>query len=218
MTALALAWVVPVLAGQLCFTPPDQTAGWKRLDLTDDMPALAAPADVEQFRVGEPAWLLERDPSAFQGMTREHAGQSTFHFKLPKEARRLDVKFAEDLRGAKVDATAVAGGRQYNLFDGRRIADAQVSVEWGVPGVEALEITVHQHLRPVPVVAAWTVARSVDLGAELDIPPAFRVTRSLYYRHPGGRTVALCDLPAQALTVERGSLVGLPASVRRAAR
>jgi len=215
MIALALAWVVPALAGQLCFTPPDQTAGWKRLDVTDDAPGIAAPADVEQFRVGESAWLLEQDPAAFQGMTRDHAGQSTFHFKLPRETRRLDVRFAEDLRGAKVDAMVVAGGRQFNLFDGRRIADARLSLEWSVPGAEALEVTVHQHLRPVPVVASWTVARFVDLGAELDIAPAFRVTRSLYYRHPGGRTVELCNLPSRALTVERGSLVGLPASVRR---
>jgi len=216
MTPLPL--LVSALAGQLCFTPPDQTAGWKRLDIPDDSPALAAPQDVEQFRVGEAAWLLERNPSAYQGMSRDHAGQVTFRFQIPRDARRLDVRFAEDLRGAKVDAVAMAGGRQYNLLDGRRVADQQLSLEWGVPGVDALEVTVHQHLRSVPVVAAWTVARWVDLGAELDVPPAFRVTRSLYYRHPGGRTVELCNLPAQALTVERGSLVGLPASIQRRAR
>jgi hypothetical protein len=211
MTLLAL--LVPVLAGQICVTPPDQTAGWKRLDIPDDSPALAAPRDVEQFRVGEAGWLLERDPSAYQGIGRQHAGQTTYHFKIPKEGRRLDVRFAEDLRGAKVDAVVLAGGRPYNLLDGRRVGDAQLSVEWGVPGVDGLDITVHHHLRPVPVVAAWTIARWIDLGAQLDISPAFRVTRSLYYRHPGGRTVELCNLQGQTLTVERGSLVGVPATV-----
>jgi hypothetical protein len=205
--------LLPVLAGQVCFTPPEQTAGWKRLDVPDDAPALAAPKDLEQFRVGESAWLLERDPTAFQGMDREHAGRSTYRFRLPREARRLDLRFGEDLRGAKVDAVAWAGTRQFSLLDGRRVADSRVSLEWGVPGVEEIDVTVHQHLRPVPVVAEWTVARWVDLGAEQDISPAFRVTRSLYYRHPGGRTVELCNLPAQPLTVDRGSLVGVPASV-----
>ncbi len=212
MTA-ALSMLVALLAGQLCFTPPEQTAGWKRVDVPDGAPALAAPGDVRQFRTGEGAWLLEHDPSAYQGMSRDRAGRTTYRFQLPREARRLDVQFAEDLRGAKVDAVATAGGRRFTLLDGRRVADKRMPVEWGVPGVEWLELTVHQHLRPVPVVAAWTVARWVDLGAELDIPPAFRVTRSLYYLHPGGRTVELCHLPGQVPSVERGALIGTPVSV-----
>jgi hypothetical protein len=185
------------------------------VDILDDAPALAAPAEVEQFRVGEMAWLVERDPTAYQGVTHEGAGQSTFHFKLPREARRLNVGFDADLRGAKVDATVLSGGRRYNLFEGRRVAYYKLQLEWGIPGADALEITVHQHLRPVPVVGGWTVSRWVDLGAELDVPPAFRVTRSLYFNHPGGRTVDLCNLPGQSLSVERASLVGLPYTVRR---
>ena len=215
MMALALAMVVPALAGQACFIPNDQTAGWKRVDIPDDAPAIAAPDDVEQFRVGEAAWLVERDPTTYQGVTHEHMGESTFHFRLPPEARRLTVGFNADLRGAKVDATVLSGGRRYNLFEGRRVTYFDLQLEWDIPGADELEITVHQHLRPVPVVAGWTVTRWVDLGAQLDVPPAFRVTRSLYYHHPGGQTVQLCNTPGQSLKVERASLMGLASTVRR---
>jgi hypothetical protein len=167
---------------------------------------------VDQFRVGEEGWLLERDPSVYQGMDR-HTGRATYHFKIPKGARRLDVGFNGDLRGAKVEAVAWVGGRQYNLFDDRRVAYSLVSVEWGVQGVDTVDVTVHHHLRPVPVVGGWTVARWVDLGSETEVSPAFRVTRSLYYRHPGGRTLELCNLPGQVLTVQREALIGRPASV-----
>jgi len=214
MTA-ALSVLVPLMAGQLCFTPPEQTAGWKRVDVPSDLPALAAPKDVQQFRVGEAAWLLERDPAAYQGMNREHAGRTTYRFRLPREARRMDLQFQESLRGAKVDAVVTATDRPFTLIDGRRYPDRDVSVEWGIQGVQWLEVTVRHHLRPVPVVASWTAARWVDPGGELDIPPEFRATRSLYYLHPGGRTVELCHLPGQMPTVDRGSLVGMPVSVTR---
>src|SRR5262249_12549710 len=148
-----LALLVPALAGQLCFTPPDQTGGWKRLDIPDDSPALAAPQDVEQFRVGEASWLLERDPSAYQGTSHEHAGQTTYHFRIPKESRRVGVGFAEALRGAKVDGVARGGGRTFNLLDGRRIGDNQLSVEWGTPGVDGLDVPVPPPLRPIPAPA-----------------------------------------------------------------
>ena len=209
----ALSLLVAASVSQLCFVPSEQTAGWKRVDVPDDAPGLSAPADVDQFRPGEPAWLVEQDPAAYQGATRESAGKMGYQFSVPAGTRRLEVRFLEPLRGAKVDVLAYASGRAFPIWSERRVSEASAEIEWDLPRIEQVLVRVHHHLRPVPVVTQWQTARWVDLAADVSVPAAFRVTRSLYFRHPGGRTLELCDLSAQPLTVDRSRLAGAPAAV-----
>lgn len=58
MSAAAILWVVLAQTG-VCFVPADQTAGWKRVDLPPEAPALSAPAEVSQSRSGEEATIHE---------------------------------------------------------------------------------------------------------------------------------------------------------------
>ncbi len=213
----AVLWMVlasAVTAGEVCYVPSEQTAGWKRVDVPEDAPALAAPADVDQFRAGEPAWMSEQDPNAYVSASGSYgSGKIDFGFRVLPDPRRLEVKFLEPLRGAKVDVLAMRDGVSFPIWSGRRVAEASIEVEWELPGVDQVLVRVHHHLRPVPAVTQWRAARWMDLAADLSVPAAFRVTRSLYFRHPGGRTLVLCDLPGQTLSVDRAKLGGSAASV-----
>lgn len=218
MSALLSVLVAAAVgAGELCYVPAEQTAGWKRVDLPEEVPGLAAPADLDQFRSGEPAWLVEQNPKGYLGATDQGRGRMDYLFLVPADTKRLVVAFVAPLRGAKVDASASGGGRMFPLWDERRVAENEVTLEWDLPGVEHVVIRVHHHLRPVPVVARWRTARWVDLASDTSVPAAFRVTRSLYFRHPGGRTVELCDLPGQPPSVDRARLQGaaVTATLRR---
>lgn len=212
--SVALLIVAATLAADgSCYLPTEQTAGWKRVDVPEDMPALAAPADIDQFRSGEPAWLVEQDPQAYQRASEHGRGSMDYAFKTALNTRRLSVRFMHPLRGAKVDAWANGKFGQFPLLAGRRVADAEVELEWDLPDIDMVVIRVHHHLRPTPVVTHWKTARWVDLASDPSVPARFRVTRSLYFRHPGGRTLQLCDLPGQALSVQRTQLAGNISSV-----
>lgn len=200
MNALPLLtlWLATAAPAHPCFTPSDQTAGWKRVSLPDEAPALAAPTDLEQFRSGEPVLLLEQDPAVYLGVLHESPGRMTYRFRLPPESRRLELGFLEGLRGAKVDAMAYDGFHAFVLLDERRVEGAQLTLAWDMSGVNFVEVTVHHHLRSKPVVRTWQVARQLKARDEPSLSAAFRVPRSLYYLHPGGRRVDLCDVPGLA--------------------
>lgn len=202
-----LAALVMLLAagspGGSCFVPSDQTAGWKRVVLPAGAPALAAPADVDQFRSGEPALLFEQDASAYTGADSEHPGRMAYRFRVPRDARRLELGFLEDLHGAKVDAVAYAGGRSFPLLDERRLAGTQLALDWTMEGVDHVVVSVHHHLREKPVVREWRVGRRLEPGEAPAMPQSFRAPRSLYFRHPGGRRLELCDAPGRELRLSR---------------
>jgi hypothetical protein len=216
MNPLILTMVAIAVGGTpepACFVPAEQTAGWKRVDVPDEAPALAAPAGVDQFRSGEPAWLLEQDLRGYLGATRQRGGITEYTFRVPAGTRRMNVQFVASLRGAEVDAWAYGAGRTFPLWDKRRVAETSVEVEWLLPEIDGVVVRVHHHLRPVPIVASWRTARWIDLAGDASIPAAFRVTRSLYFRHPGGQVVELCDFPSQPLSVERVRISGTPSGV-----
>ncbi|HYO54940.1 hypothetical protein [Archangium sp.] len=202
-----LAALVLLLAastpGSRCFVPSDQTAGWKRVVLPEEAAALAAPVDVDQFRSGEPALLFEQDASAYTGADSERPGRMAYHFRVPRDARRLELGFLGDLRGAKVDATAHAGGRSFPLLDEKRLAGTQLELEWTMEGVDQVVVSVHHHLREKPVVRTWWVGRLLKPGEDPAMPKAFRAPRSLYFRHPGGRRLELCDAPGRTPRLTR---------------
>jgi hypothetical protein len=203
-----LAALVMVLAAgtpeRPCFVPSDQTAGWKRVLLPEGAPALAAPEDVDQFRSGEPALLLQEDASAYLGADRPRPGRMAYTFRVPRDAHRLELGFLEDPRGAKVDAVAYAGGRAFPLLDEKRHSGARLSLEWTMEGVDRVVVSVHHHLREKPVVHTWRVGRVLKPGEDPSVSEAFRASRSLYFRHPGGRRLVLCDAPGRRLQLARG--------------
>jgi CheY-like chemotaxis protein len=52
-------------------------------------------------------------PQAYLGLERRSFGSTTFAFAVPPQARRLEVELAQPLRGARIDADAIAGGRTF---------------------------------------------------------------------------------------------------------
>ncbi|AKJ01490.1 hypothetical protein ATI61_103198 [Archangium gephyra] len=202
-----LAALVMMLAagtpGGRCFVPSDQTAGWKRVVLPEEAPALAAPADVDWFRSGEPALLFEQDATAYTGADSERPGRMAYAFRVPRDGRRLELGFLGDLRGAKVDAVAYAGGRSFPLLDEKRLAGTQLALEWTMEGVEQVVVSVHHHLREKPVVRTWRVGRLLKPGEDPAMPESFRAPRSLYFLHPGGRRLELCDAPGRTPRLSR---------------
>lgn len=200
-------------SGGPCFVPTDQTAGWKRVSLPDDAPALAAPQDLDQFRTGEPALVFEDDPASYVGATEPLPGRTTYTFRSPAGARRLELTFAEPLRSAKVDVAVFSAGRMYPLLKEKRITEASLALDWNVADVDYIEVTVHHHFRHTPSVQRWRVGRMVVVSTEPTVPDGFRTPRSLYYRHPGGRVVELCHAPGQRLELERRVLALEPPNV-----
>jgi hypothetical protein len=196
-----------------CFLPSDQTAGWKRVALPETAPALAAPEDVDQFRTGEPALAFEEDPGAYVGASEEHLGRMAYTFRVPRDARRLELGVLEPLRGAKVDVVAYAGSRAFPLLDEKRHAGTEVAAVWSMDGVDRVVVRIHRHFREKPVVRTWRVGRQVGPGTQGLVPEGFRTPRSLYFRHPGGRRLELCEAPNRPLAFSLGRLGEAPHEV-----
>jgi hypothetical protein len=94
-------------------------------------------------------------PRAYQGLVHGSLGKATFAFTVPPRARRLEVEFAQPLRGARVDADTHAWARTFPALRDRRVGGAAVTVDWSEPDVDRLELTVHEHFRDRPVVRGW---------------------------------------------------------------
>jgi hypothetical protein len=204
MLSLASALLLSTTPVRPCYVPADQTAGWKRVALPDAAPALAAPFELEQFRAGERAFLSEVDPQGtYLGATEGHFGRMRYTFRLPKGTSQLELEFLDSLNGAKVDVTAYLGTREYPLLSERRQHGEQLVLQWNVEGVDTLEVQVHNHLRERPVVRHWRVGRQVVPSQEASVPTAFHASRALYFLHPGGRRIELCDTPNQPMRLSR---------------
>ncbi len=204
MLSLATAALLAGTPVGPCYVPSDQTAGWKRVELPAEAPALAAPGDIEQFRAGERALFTEADPPhTYLGATKRRSGRMAYTFRLPKDGSRMEVEFLESLDGAKVDATAYVGARAYPLLSERRQHGGRLALEWNVEGVDTLVVEVHYHLRERPVVRHWWVSRGVWPSQEAAVPTGFHAPRALYFRHPGGRRIELCETPRQQMQLSR---------------
>ncbi|MDY7229065.1 hypothetical protein [Hyalangium rubrum] len=204
MLPLAGALVLASSPVQPCYTPSDQTAGWKRVELLDEAPALAAPRWVEQFRAGERAQLTEVDPpNTYLGATERNMGRMRYTFRVPMDASRMEVDFLSSLDGAKVDVTAYVGARAYPLLSERRQHGPNLSIDWIMAGVDTVTVEVHHHLRHRPVVRHWRVVRQVVPSQEVSIPTAFQAPRALYFLHPGGQHIELCNTPHQLMHLSR---------------
>jgi hypothetical protein len=204
MISLASALLLATTPAGPCYVPSDQSAGWKRVELPAEAPALAAPVGLEQFRAGERALLSQVDPpDTYLGAHERRLGRMLYSFQLPKGTFRMRVDFLNSLDGAKVDVTAYVGGRAYPLLSERRQFAKELMLDWNVVGVDRVIVEVHRHLREKPVVLHWRVARAVVPSEELPASSDFRVARSFYFLHPGGQRIELCDTPGQQMALTR---------------
>ncbi|KFA92686.1 hypothetical protein Q664_13880 [Archangium violaceum Cb vi76] len=96
-----------------------------------------------------------------------------------------------------VRVLAVAGAGMMGL------AGTQLALDWAMEGVEQVVISVHHHLREKPVVRTWRVGRLLKPTEDPAMPEAFRAPRSLYFLHPGGRGLELCDAPGRTPRLSR---------------
>jgi hypothetical protein len=195
-----------------CHVPADQSAGWKRVALPEDAPSLAAPWDIEQFRSGEPALVwFEGSPAVIGGMHHAH-GRVDYSFQFDSDNRRvLEVDFHRGLAGAKVDVIAYSGGAALPLLWEARQGGSRLRVGWEASGVYTVVVRVHNHLREPPLVSSYRSGAPLIVGAQR-FGAAFREPRSLYYYHPGGRELTLCEAPERRLELRAAALSG-PAPV-----
>lgn len=226
-TRLLLAGVLLAALGQpaqaRCYTPSDQTAGWKRAPIPDDAPGLVV-ADpqssswqfVEQFRADEQAVVWLGNDRGSMSLSDHHPGRIEYMFRVSgPEWQILQIQVAANLAGEKVDVIAYTPSGPVPIWFERRVSGNDFAVEWSLSGVYAVAVGFHHHLRERPVVTAWQAGLRLKVSNASWLPPGFRVPRSLYYYHPGARTVILCDEYFRELAVRRESLLSAtPAPVR----
>jgi hypothetical protein len=212
---LPLLLVVSASTPGPCYVPADQSPGWKQVALPENAPQLAAPAGIDQFRPAEPAQVTESNPDAYRGAHEPRPGRLVLSFAVPADARRLELELVEPLRGAKVDAEVFTGTRSLPLFDERRVPGKALVLDWDIPEVRTVTVTVHHHFRDRPIVHRWRVVRSAVLADDVTLSASFKLGRSLYYRQPPGRRLELCQAPGQRLELDRSTLdsAATPSSV-----
>ena len=87
-----------------------------------------------------------------------------------------------------------------------------VEVQWDQPNVEEIVIAVHHHLRHMPVIARWRLGQTKSTS-ENWLPAEFREPGFLYFRHPGGRRIELCEAPGRRLVLHDPKLEAAPVLV-----
>lgn len=216
-SALAAILVASTAQAQVrCYVPTDQTAGWKQVLIPDEAPGLAAEGSIEQFRSDEPVMIWMSGVDGSVTLSSHRPGKIEYLFRLDSaDWSILEATFSRWLTGEKVDIIAHTPQGQVPLWLERRHSGNDLHVEWSMPGVYAVTVRIHHHLREHSTVASWRAGARASVARSSWSPPGFRAGRTLYYLHPGGQIVQLCDLPRQYLTVNRSSLVGaVPAPVR----
>jgi hypothetical protein len=98
------------------------------------------------------------------------SGAVTYVVALPPNARatglrRVELRFHDPLNGARVDAHAIGASGRHPLLDGRRIGGDTVAIPVPPLDLDRLQLTVHHHLRPLPVVAEVRFGRSAHVAA-----------------------------------------------------
>lgn len=76
-------------------------------------------------------------------------------------AAAVEVRFHRPLDGAKADAFGLGPHGRHTLLHERRVGGDTVVIPVGALPVEAVEVVVHHHLRPPPLLYAARVGRPV---------------------------------------------------------
>ena len=199
-----------------CYTPSDQTAGWKQAPIPDSDPALAADAGIEQFRAEEPALIWLGTDRGSVTLLAHRPGKLEYLIRPEtSDWRILELTMDRPLLGEKVDVVLHTPQGLVPLWLEHRTTGRELHLEWSLPDVYAVTVRLHHHLREHPAVASFRAGVRVAPSQLAFLPQRFRGKGVLYYLHPGGRTVVLCDSPGQPLGLQQSSLAGaVPTLVR----
>lgn len=118
-------------------------------------------------RAPRPAEVLDWTPLATDSVdlveTRS-PGRVRYRLLLPAgrgaRERRLEVRFRERLEGAKVDARGTGPRHALTLLHEKRVGGSTVSIPLPTVALEAVDLLVHHHRRPLPLVAEARVGRA----------------------------------------------------------
>lgn len=229
LKALTL-WVAGVLGAVMpgacreaqarCYTPTDQTAGWKVVPIPDDGPDLAADLGTEQFRANETALVWFERGQGSMSLSGHHHGKLEYLFQRGSwtdDWKVLEVSLSRSLTGDKVDVLAHTPSGLVPLWLERREVGSRLSIDWSLDNVYAVTVRIHHHLREHAVVTDWRAGVRMNVSRASWLPAGFRAPSSLYYLHPGGTTVTLCSASGRSMTVQRNSVLGTaPVPVRLA--
>ncbi|MFO0572445.1 MAG: hypothetical protein U1A78_00460 [Polyangia bacterium] len=199
-----------------CYTPSDQTAGWKQAPIPDSDPALAAEPGVQQFRADEPALIWLSTDRGGVSLLSHRPGKLEYLIRPEtSDWRILELTLDRSLLGEKVDVVLHTPQGLVPLWLERRASGSELHVEWSLPDVYAVTVRLHHHLREHPSVVGFRAGvRAAPSQAGL-LPTRFRGKGVLYFLHPGGGTVVLCDAPGRPLVVYQSSLIeAVPTLVR----
>ncbi len=209
-----------------CYTPSDQTPGWKRVALPANHPSLSADESVSQFRAGEPAIVWREATGGYQELHQHEWYHASWHhhhlrtrygmmYMVPNTATRLmSIQFSEPLNGFEVEVIGYRFryGESVSLLN-KRVGSDHIDVEWYEGGIESIEIIVHRHLHDAPFIQRARFGQRVVPDALPSTPSQFRAPRTLYYQQQPGVDVALCDRLARPLSVDATEITGTPSVV-----
>jgi hypothetical protein len=74
--------------------------------------------------------------------------------------RQLELCFAQPLDGARVDADAMGARHAVTLLQGKRAGGATVLIPLAPLPLDRIEVTVHHHLRPAPLLQELRLGRA----------------------------------------------------------
>jgi hypothetical protein len=101
------------------------------------------------------------DPGSLE-VAEEHAPRNVRYLvRLPAGSgwTELELRFRDGLDGARVDATGSGPRQSLTLLEGRRIGGNTVTIHLAPVPLEVVEVVVHRHFRPLPLVAGVRLGR-----------------------------------------------------------
>src|SRR5215217_6770848 len=117
-----------------CWAHEDATPGWKRVELPESGPQLAAPSDVDQFRTGEPVLVREANVGTYFGGQHVSTGRMAFRFQVQPGTTRLELDFFSSPRRRWHPPWRLAGTRR------SRAPGAKLMLEWGSEEVRSVVV------------------------------------------------------------------------------
>jgi hypothetical protein len=142
-----------LLAGALVLAPGGCRDGWLLGPLDHGAAPGARDLTWSALDAGEVEVIEDRSRGAVR-----------YRLRLPEgtagaDLRRLDVSFQRPLDGARVDVRGAGPRHALTLLHGRRIGGDTVAIPLA-PALTDVDLVVHHHLRPVPLLARIRAGRA----------------------------------------------------------
>lgn len=101
------------------------------------------------------------DPASLEVAEERGPRNVRYLVRLPAPAgwSELELRFRQGLDGARVDALGSGPRQSLTLLEGRRVGSDTVTVPLAPVPLEVIEVVVHRHLRPLPLIAGVRLGR-----------------------------------------------------------